>query len=98
MTKRKDDVVRHFAPRLASRETMAYLLDMSTDTFDRLVGSGKLEPARMVGGLMRWSVDRVFERLEGHEVQQDEDAKDRDDIRAGTIRVFGRQARVRRTA
>lgn len=100
MTKRKDDVVRHFAPRFASRETMAYMLDMSTDTFDGLVASGKIQAASLVGGLMRWPVEQVFGRLEGYGVEgePDEAAKDRDDIRAGTARVFGRPPRQRRSA
>ena len=93
MTRRKDAVVRNFPPRFASRETMAYLLDISTDTFDRVVAAGDIEAPHKVGGMLRWPVEKVFARLEGYEVTTDEDAKDREEIRAGTQRAFGRPPR-----
>ena len=65
MTKRKDSVARHFRSERASRETMAYLLDMSTDTFDRLVKQGLLPAARTCGGIDRWAVDEVFGAWDG---------------------------------
>ena len=68
MTKRKEAVARQFRPERASRETMAYLLDMSTDTFDRLVAAGHLPPAKIIAGIRRWHVDAVFAKWDGLDV------------------------------
>jgi hypothetical protein len=65
MTRRKQDVIRHFRPERASRETMAYLLDMSTDTFDRLVGKGALPPAGLIAGVRRWNVAATLAAWDG---------------------------------
>lgn len=60
MTRRKFDVERPFRPERVSRETMAYLLDMSADTFDRLVEKGKLPAAVVRSGIKRWNVEQVL--------------------------------------
>lgn len=65
MTRRKADVVRHFPPARASRETMAYLLDMSTDTFDRLVAKRALPEPSYCEGLRRWDVTATLATLDG---------------------------------
>src|SRR3954451_20956742 len=65
VTRRKTDVVRHFPPARASRETMAYLLDMSTDTFDRLASKGALPEPALFDGLRRWAVAATIATLDG---------------------------------
>lgn len=60
MTTSKSAVIRPFRPERASKATMAYLLDISVDTFDRLVRSGDLPAAKELGGIARWIVDDVY--------------------------------------
>jgi predicted DNA-binding transcriptional regulator AlpA len=58
MTRAKE-MTRH-TPILASEAKAAELLDMTVDTFRKLVKEGHLPPGRLIGGgLVRWDTDQL---------------------------------------
>ena len=99
MTRRKSDLVRPFRPERVSRETMAYLLDMSPDTFDRLVASGRLPAARKMAGIKRWDADAVMLSWDGLDVAEavGSAAEEQDRFLEG-VRKFSGKTQSRRRA
>jgi predicted DNA-binding transcriptional regulator AlpA len=66
MSKRKADVVRSFPPDHCSRETLAYRLDCSPDSIDRLVADKFLPPPQMIGSMKRWDWQEVVAWIRAH--------------------------------